>query len=334
VAINVTPSGSAVIQVKPGIGDVIWHLPFIHAIAAASPEGRVAFLAPPTSRAGELLAAEPCVAETVYFEHGGSELRRGVNLVRLVALLKRNAYRRIWILDRTVRPALAARLARIPERIGLGLGPQRLFISNPGIDRKYFHDQPIEWLTALMAAMQVPLPTLEPNLRVPADTLLEIDARFPAEPRPWIVLGIAASHPDKDWPEDDWAEFVAKLRRQTTGTIFIIGGPSVQSRAQRLIARTANVALNACDLRLIESAALLRHADLFIGTNSGPLNIAAAVGTDAFGLFGNTPVLTYSRFIHGVVPDGGRAPDGMNRISPAALLEAVAPYLNRRKLQP
>ena len=64
-AINVT--ASAVIQVKPGIGDVIWHLPFVRAIAAISPGRQVTFLAPWTSGAKELLAAEPSVAETVYF---------------------------------------------------------------------------------------------------------------------------------------------------------------------------------------------------------------------------------------------------------------------------
>jgi ADP-heptose:LPS heptosyltransferase len=52
---------------------------------------------------------------------------------------------------------------------------------------------------------------------------------------------------------------------------------------------------------------LLRHADLFIGPSSGPLNLAAAVQTDAFGLFGNTPVLTYSKFIHGMCRKAARA---------------------------
>src|SRR6516162_1497594 len=80
----------AVIQVKPGIGDVIWHLPFVRAIAAAAPGGKVIFFAPPTSAAKELLAAEPCVANTIYFRHAGSELQRGVNLIRLVGLLRRH----------------------------------------------------------------------------------------------------------------------------------------------------------------------------------------------------------------------------------------------------
>ncbi len=333
---NVTPDATscAVIQVKPGIGDVIWHLPFIRAIAAVAPGGRVTFLAPPSSHAKELLAAEPAVAETIYFEHAGSELRRGINLIRLAALLRHRKFRSIWILDRTMRPALAARLAGIPERIGLGLGPQRLLITNPGIDRSHFHDQPIDWLRALMAAMKVPFLSTEPDLHLPDATLADVAERFKACVRPWIALGIGASHPDKDWPDQHWAEFVTLLRSRVDGTVFLVGGTANFARAQNFIAGTsAAAAVNACDLGLVEAAALLRHADLFIGPSSGPMNLAVACGTDAFGLFGSTPVLTYSKFIHPVEPPGGQSPDGMRRISPAQVLERVAPYLSRQTAQ-
>jgi heptosyltransferase II len=332
-AINVT--SSAVIQVKPGIGDVIWHLPFIRAIAAAAPGGRVTFLAPPSSGARELLAAEPGVAETVYFEHSGSELRRGLNLLRLIALLRRRRFRTLWILDRTTRPALAAALAGIPERIGLGLGPQRFLITNRGIGQSHFHDQPIDWLRALMAELKLPLPTTEPDLRLPAATLAVVGDKFAACPRPWIALGIGASHPDKDWPDGHWAEFVALLRRRAAGTVFLIGGPANFHRAGGFIAASCGApAVNACDLGLAEAAALLRHADLFVGPSSGPMNLAAAGGTDAFGLFGSTPVLTYSKFIHAIEPPGGQSPDGMRRISPTQVLERLGPRLSRTKAQP
>ena len=174
----------AVIQVKPGIGDVIWHLPFVRAIAAAAPGGKVIFFAPPTSAAKELLAAEPCVANTIYFRHAGSELQRGVNLIRLVGLLRRHRLQSIWILDRTIRPALAAALAGIPERIGLGLGPQSAFISNPGIGQDHFHDHPIDWLRALMTEMKVPLHSTEPDLHLPADVVAAIEKKFAQFARP------------------------------------------------------------------------------------------------------------------------------------------------------
>jgi heptosyltransferase II len=331
-AINVTPS--AVIQVKPGIGDVIWHLPFVRAIAAVSPGRQVTFLAPRTSGAKELLAAEPSVAETVYFAHAGSELRRGLNLLMLVALLRRRRFRQIWILDRTIRPAVAATLAGIPTRIGLGLGPQRFFITNPGIDQSHFHDQPIDWLIALMVATNVPLATTEPDLPVPAATLAAIGEKYTSHLRPWIVLGIGASHPDKDWSDMRWLEFLAALRRRCDGTVFLIGGQQNQARAKYLIEHTVGAAAtNACDLTLIEAVALLRLADLFIGTDSGPMNLAVAASTDAYALFGATPVLKYSKFIHPIVPEGGPSLGGMKQISPAAVLERVEPLLSRVKNQ-
>jgi len=325
-ATNVTPS--AVIQVKRGIGDVIWHLPFIRAIAATSPGGQVTFLAPPSSSAKDLLAAEPCIAETIYFEHAGSELRRGINLIRLVAVLRRNHFRTLWILDRTNRPAFAAMLAGIPERIGLGLGSQRMFITNPGIDQSHFHDHPIDWLRALMEAMKVPLTTTEPALNVPSPVLATIGNKFGACQRPWIVLGIGSSDPARDWPDAHWVELLAGLRRLTAGTFFLIGGDENAMRAQDLVARSAAApAINACDLKLVEALALLHHADLFIGNDSGPMNLAAAAATPAFAMFGVNPVLAYSKFIHAIVPEGGRSSDGMRRISPAQVLERVAPHL-------
>jgi heptosyltransferase-2 len=327
-------AGSAVIQAKPGIGDVVWHVPFIRAIAAISPGGCVTFLTPPTSGARELLAAEPCIAETTYFDHAGSELRRGLNLIRLAALLRRRRFRTVWILDRTLRPAIAATLASIPERIGLGLGAQRFFITNPGVDQSHFHDQPIDWLRALMAAMNVPLPSTEPDLRLPAAMLAAVREKFKLCARPWIVLGIGASHSDKDWPDSHWAEFLARLRARNAATVFLVGGKMNAARAQDFVAQsTGGAVVNACDLGLTEAAALLRHADLFVGPSSGPMNLAAAGGTEAFGLFGSTPILTYSKFIHAIVPVGGPSADGMRRILPAQVLEAVAPYLSRQKLQ-
>jgi heptosyltransferase II len=323
----VTPS--AVIQVKRGIGDVIWHLPFIRAIAAAAPGGQITFLAPPSSGARELLAAEPCVAETIYFEHSGSELRRALNFIRLVALFRQRRFRTLWILDRTIRPASAAFFAGIPERIGVGLTRQRWYLTNPGIDQSHFHDHPIGWLIALMAATNVPLPTTEPNLRIAADTLDAIAAKYCDCPRPWSAVGIGGSHPTRDWRDDRWAELIAGMRGRSAGTVFIVGGPESAARAQRLAAQGSGArAVSACGLKLDETAALLRHADLFVGTDSGPMNIAAAVGTPAFGLFGVNPALTYSKFIHPIVPDGGPAPDGIVRITPADVLERIAPRLS------
>jgi heptosyltransferase-2 len=222
-------------------------------------------------------------------------------------------------------------MAGIPERIGLGLGPQRWFITNTGIDQRHFHDMPIEWLRALMAAMNVPLASTEPDLKLPQALRDGIAARYAACKRPWVVLALGGSHPTKDWPDQHWGMFLDMLRRRAGGTVFLIGGPGNAARAETLIARTTGApTVNACDLSVGEAAALLRLADLFVGPDSGPMNLAAAGGTPAFVLFGSTTVLDYSRFIHAIEPDDGvgRSPSGMTRISPAAVMRRIEPYLD------
>jgi heptosyltransferase-2 len=328
-------ASTVVIESKQGIGDVVWHLPYIRAIAALSPGNKVFFLALPSTHAAELLQAEPCIERTFYFESRGAELARPLHLIRLVATLRRLKCDTAWFLDRTIRPALAAFLAGIPNRIGVGLGAQRYLITNPGLDPRRHGPElfAFVYLPPLMAQMKAPFADTEPKLRLPAAPAAAMRSRYGDERRPWIVLGLGGSHPLKDWPEEAWLDFIATLRRRSAGTVFLIGGAAQAARAAALIARTDGApAVNACDISVIEAAALLADADLFVGPDSGPMNLAAGVGTTAFGLFGATRVLTYSKFIHPIVPDDGRqALDGMRRISPAAVIERIAPYLDVRK---
>ena len=210
---------------------LIWHLPFVRAIAAVS-------AGPPADVPGAVDERRAGIARgraerrrDVYLAHAGSELRRGLNLLMLIVKLRRRRFRQISILDRTMRPAVR-HARRYPLRIGLGLGRQQPYITNPGIDQSHFHDQPIDWLIALMAAMNVPLPTTEPALPVPAATFAKIGEMYASHLRPWIVLGIGASHPDKDWSDMRWLEFLASLRRRFDGTVFLIGGPQNHGRAR------------------------------------------------------------------------------------------------------
>ena len=61
------------------------------------------------------------------------------------------------------------------------------------------------------------------------------------------------------------------------------------------------------------------------------MNLAAAGMTPAFGLFGSTPVLSYSKFIHAIEPEGGKSADGMQRIKPTQVMQRIEPYLALNK---
>ena len=56
----------AVVQPLPGIGDMIWHLPHLRALAAVC--GPLTLIAKPRSGAAELLAAEPAVRDIIWLD--------------------------------------------------------------------------------------------------------------------------------------------------------------------------------------------------------------------------------------------------------------------------
>src|SRR5262249_35058246 len=162
--------------------------------------------------------------------------KRILHQARLVATLRNLHCDSAWFLDRTVRPALAALFARVPNRIGVGLGPQRWFITNRGVDPSTHRDDPypFKWLDDLMGQMKIAVVTTEPNLQLSAAPIEAIRGKFAAHARPWVVLGLGGSHPLKQWPAVTWLEFVAGLRTQFSGTVYLIGGATQAPQAMEL----------------------------------------------------------------------------------------------------
>jgi ADP-heptose:LPS heptosyltransferase len=102
-----------------------------------------------------------------------------------------------------------------------------------------------------------------------------------AFPKPHVVILRRASRwtPNKDWPDQYWniaAEEVSRL-----GTVIEIGSAPGE---------TLNEYGSYLDLRekttVEQMAAIIATADLYIGPVSGPLHIAAAVGTPAVVIYG------------------------------------------------
>ncbi|MGH8480549.1 MAG: glycosyltransferase family 9 protein [Gammaproteobacteria bacterium] len=81
------------------------------------------------------------------------------------------------------------------------------------------------------------------------------------------------------------------------------------------------------DVPIDQTAALLKDSSVLIGNDTGALNLAAAVGTHAIGLFGASPPLTHSRYIHVVEPPAQSRSLGMQGISVDAVLAEVVRWL-------
>ena len=305
-----------------GIGDLMWHLPTIRAIAATAPEGKVVLVARPSSRASEVLKVEPSVERVLYAPHYKDRLKGVREALDFYRICQAEKPRAVWILEKIDRPAIAAALAGVPERRGFGLGhsQERFLTMGPFLPKAMRPAHRIDKLTAFEKAHGLVVDSREPALKLDPEALQAVKAKYADRPGPWLCLGIGASEPARTWPAARFAETARRLS-DLFGTVFWVGGPhEAQIATTAMGAMPGNVA--ACDLPLDQSAALIALSAGFLGNDSGALNVAAAVGTPCVGLMGTAPVPAYSRWL-------SRLDGGQGRITDITVDEAVAAVRGR-----
>jgi lipopolysaccharide heptosyltransferase II len=107
--------------------------------------------------------------------------------------------------------------------------------------------------------------------------------------QPVIALCASSGNSElKQWPPERFAELAAELCR--LDAFFVsLGGPGEDAIGARSIENLGPAALNLCGkTTLTQMAAVLRGCDLLISNDTGPMHIAAAVGTPVVALFGSS----------------------------------------------
>lgn len=102
------------------------------------------------------------------------------------------------------------------------------------------------------------------------------------------VIGLfpSAKFEHKRWPLENFLSFCQTLGRDPGIAILLVGGAADKALADQLAARSAAPLVNlAGRTTLAETAEILRRCDLYVGNDSGPAHIAAAVGTPCVTLF-------------------------------------------------
>jgi ADP-heptose:LPS heptosyltransferase len=91
----------------------------------------------------------------------------------------------------------------------------------------------------------------------------------------------------KDWGEDRWEELfrIFSARRPATGLV-LVGSADEADLSNRLARAWKGPVLNLCgELTPRETAAAMERAAVFVGHDSGPMHLAAAVGTPCVAIF-------------------------------------------------
>src|SRR5207342_2418516 len=107
--------------------------------------------------------------------------------------------------------------------------------------------------------------------------------------RGFTVLNPGAGWDSKRWPLDRYAQVARYLtQRYELPSVVAWAGSREHEWAKQIVSGSGGQTMLAPAISLTELAALLRKTRLFIGSDTGPLHLAAAVGTPCVGLFGPT----------------------------------------------
>ncbi|MCL4248950.1 MAG: glycosyltransferase family 9 protein [Anaerolineae bacterium] len=299
-----TAETGRILLIRPDhLGDVLLSIPAIHQLRQALPNAEIHALTGPWS--AEVLANNPALDAVLTLPFPGfsrtpkQSLRSPYELALHTARqLRRIGYDTAIIL----RPdhwwgAMVAYLAGIPQRIGYDLTDVALFL-NRKLDRRSEHAvlQSARLVSVLAGESQLE------NLRLeyPVQEHDRVWVRGYLEE--WGITSkqrIIAIHPGsgtwvKRWDDARWATVADLLHEQLDLSVVFTGGDHELPMISSIVTKMRHTpTLLVGDANIGQLAALYERAQVVLGPDSGPLHLAAAVGSATVTLFGPADPLEF-----------------------------------------
>ncbi len=266
------------------LGDVIHGIPVAAALRAHDRDARIDWLVDP--RYVELLDLVPVLDGRI-----GVDPRRSVaSLLQTIGRLRSVKYDAVIDLQGLIKSAVLARAAGGARTIGFARGHLReaaagWFYSraiDPGSARHVVFKN-----LALLRGVGIEGADVEFPLRiVDSPAAREVADRFGADG--YALLNPAAAWPNKRWPPDRFAAVAAAMRDELGIRSLALWGPGEQALASAVVAASRGAAELSPSTRITDLFAIAKRARLIVSGDTGPLHIAAAVGTPVVSLFGPT----------------------------------------------
>ena len=285
-----------ILIVKPSsLGDVIHALPVAVALKEAFPAAKVDWV---VSRAyAELVAAQPCVDDVLLFDRGrwGGRgfWRNRREWWDLVGALRSANYDVAIDLQGLARSALLTRASGAAVRLGLATAREFGRVGytvtvSPRDPNAHAVERYLQVLRALGVA-----PPGEPRfaLSIAEEARQRVEAELARELVTESILCVApgARWETKRWPVERFAEAAARLAEEAGVRVIVVGTEEDRPLAQGICSRVGEQALDWTGrTSLVELAALLHRSALLLTNDSGPMHLAAALGTPVVAVFGPT----------------------------------------------
>lgn len=280
------------------LGDVLLCTPAFRAVRAALLEARLTLWASPAGAQALDLCPElddALVADVPWMDVPRTLPQDPERELRLIREIRRRRFDGAIVFtsyhQSPLPAAYACYLAGVPLRHAESVDfPGSLLTSRHRTAPRAVHE--VERALDLVAGLGFTTNDRAIRLRVPAEARAAVDARLAALAPgrgPLIVLHPGCTAASRTYPWQRYARAADLLIERLGARVVLTGGPAEVELVERLRAAMARPALSlAGQTSLAELAAVIAAADLLITNNTGPMHLAAGVGTPVVAPFALT----------------------------------------------
>lgn len=273
------------------IGDVVLSLPMVAVLHSTHPDTSISLLL--RSYTKELVEDYPGLRGILLYDRTG-----GLKpFWAMLSELRTHAFDAVIVTYPTFRLALLMFFARIPVRIGTGYRWYSLLLNR----RVYEHRKTAERHEAeFNLSLLRPLGSgsserPQPHLQISQEAYDEADEilrRIGLENgTQFVILHPGSGGSARDWPAASFGGLAKVLAKDTP--VVVSGGPGEDNLVQTVIGKSGGAAIPLPRIPSLKVlGALLSRAAVFVSNSTGPLHIAAAVGTPVVAFY--PPILQCS----------------------------------------
>tara|TARA_B100001173_G_scaffold248164_1_gene218652 strand:+ start:1456 stop:2445 length:990 start_codon:yes stop_codon:yes gene_type:complete len=316
------------------LGDLIWQLPYIKAISDHHKQ-KVDLVVREKTQAKNILKDLSHINLINY-----NNFRKGffywVDVYKLIKIYLKNKYSHVYILDKVNKPAVAAKICGIKNIVGPGIGNQKKWLTVKNfLKQEDWNLSYSEQSQKILSINSISLKEVYPNISININRLKNNNSDL-LLPGKKISFGIDSFEDYKMWYEESFVKLAELLyQKNLFEQIYLICGQEKSYLAENIINLSdKNYFINCSNKNLGGIVLALKNSDFFVGNNSGPLNLSAALGVKSFGLIANDPIdeLKYSK-IQIITPENydnlrDRNREGMKKLTVERVFKQIIENTN------
>lgn len=276
------------------IGDVILTLPMARVIKHRIPGARVSMLI--RRYTAEVVEDDPDVDSLIFDDRAP--------YFHMVGVLRKERFDAVFHTHPQFLLALQTWLAGIPVRVGTGYRWYSFLFNRRVFEhRKDARRHELEYNLRLLAAIGCSYEgeDVAPRLAVGREALARVAALFAecgiGDHERFVVIHPGSGRSARDWDRKNFGALGRKLERIPGVRVVVTGGKTEHEIAGEVQTTIGGRSIALVDrMNVKEYAALVSRAALFVSNSTGPIHIAAAVGTPVIGLYPQVKPLSAARW--------------------------------------